>query len=154
MYSCLLFLCVVPRNPAQMAFAQTSFSVVDISTTPVDFGEVYNSATFRGHGTVIVTAPSGTPFAVALSAGANFAAGARQLRKLRGKETVPYSLSSDGGGAQPWGDSDFYGTFPAPSVHRVGTGRPLSITVFGRITVPQMVPAGRYADQVLVSVLF
>src|SRR5271157_4068807 len=76
---CLVLLCLFLRNAAPAAFAQTTLSV---STTPVDFGEISSSGSFSGHGTVVVSAPAGTSFAVALSAGAHFAAGARHLSRL------------------------------------------------------------------------
>ena len=159
---CLLLLCIAPRNWAQAVLAQTSLAgisgdgraAVSVSTTPVDFGQIYESGSFGGHGTVVVMAPAGSPYAVALSAGAHYAAGARHLRQVQGRDTIPYALSSDASGALSWGDSDFYGTFPAPSVHGIGTGRPGSMTVFGEISVSPLLSAGRYADQILVSVFF
>ena len=159
---CLALLCIAPRNGAQAAFAQATLSgmagdgrtAVSVWTTPVDFGEIFDSGRFSGHGVVVVTAPTGSPFAIALGAGAHYAAGARHLRRLQGSETIPYALSSDASGALSWGDSDFYGTFPAPSMHGIGTGRPVPMTVFGEISVSPPLPAGRYADQILVSIFF
>jgi spore coat protein U-like protein len=39
-------------------------------------------------------------------------------------------------------------------MHGIGTGRPGPMTVFGEISVSPLLPAGRYADQILVSVFF
>ncbi len=128
---------------------------VMVSVSPIDFGSLSDAGVFVGQGMVLVTAPAGTTFAVALSGGFHPAAGSRNLKRTNGSEMLPYNLYRDSNCALLWGDSDFQGTFPsAASVRVTGTGTKGFLTVYGRLTVPPGAPAGRYEDSIVVTVFY
>jgi spore coat protein U-like protein len=128
---------------------------VKVTATPIDFGPIYAGETFTGMGTIIVTAPGGLNFRVALDRGFHFFGGARHLKRNIGAEVIPYSLYSDSGCTLALGDAGFGDTFPAgSSVAGTGIGRDQLITIYARLTVPAAAPPGHYLDSIMVSVIY
>jgi len=143
-------------DPRAGADTLAAFTQVGVSVAGVDFGAIYDTAaTYFGHGTIVITAPAGAAFSIALSGGFHPDGDHRNLQRIGGRERIPYNLYSDAGCTIPWGDSDSSATFPsARSVMGLGMGRDQPITTYGKLTLPALLPAGAYADSVTVSILY
>ena len=136
---------------AQGAIVAADAQFVKATVTPIDFGPIYAAETFSGIGTVIVTAPVGVNFRVALDGGFHFFAGFRHVKKSDGGEVIAYSLYSDAGCTLALGGAA--GAFAeGSSVAGTGIGRDTLITIYGRLTVPASAPPGLYLDSIMVSV--
>jgi spore coat protein U-like protein len=128
---------------------------VKVTARPIYFGPIYAGETFTGMATIIVTAPGGLNFRVALDRGFHFFGGVRHLKSNIGAEVIPYSLYSDAGCTLALGDAGFGDTFPAgSSVTGTGIGRAQLITIYARLTVPAPAPPGLYLDSIMVSVIY
>ncbi len=149
----LLALILIARGAAPAAAADSG--IVSVTATPIDFGQVYATATFTGIGTVSVTAPAGLNFKIALGGGFHYSAGLRHLKRNDGAEAIPYDLFQDPGCTLAFGDAGLGDTFPAGSgIAGSGMGRDKLITVYGRLTVPSRAPPGLYLDSIVVSVTY
>jgi spore coat protein U-like protein len=130
-------------------------SSLAVSVSPMNFGDITSAGTFEGTATILIQASPGASYRIALGGGVSYSAGWRNVRKLGGADLIPYQLSADAGGAQPWGDSDFDNTFPLGSSMAVqGTGSDQRVLVFGQLVVRTLPPPGPYADSVLVTVWY
>jgi spore coat protein U-like protein len=148
--------CATGTFPALAAPRAAEVSVsTSVAVFGVDFGAVYDAGPSLGHGLVVVSAPSGVTFSVALGSGVHPSGDHRNLQRVGGVEKIPYNLYQDAACSIPWGDSDSSATFPSASgVSAVGTGRGEPITIYGKLVLPELLPAGTYGDTVLVTILY
>jgi spore coat protein U domain-containing protein, fimbrial subunit CupE1/2/3/6 len=129
-----------------------------ISTAAVAFGAydpvVANaSADNDATGTVSVTCTSGASTTVTLGQGANADAGSTAAAPVRrmndgGSNYISYALYSENTRTTVWADTGPTG------VPHTGDGTLTALTVYGRITAGQNVPAGSYSDTVVATVTF
>lgn len=98
-----------------------------------------------------VTCTKTTPYAVALSAGANAgnaqAFGSRVMKS--GNNTLPYQLYLDAGRTQVWGDGTGSGVFSG-----TGTGSNQTLSVYGRLPSLSGIVPGNYSDTVTVTITY
>lgn len=131
-----------------------------ISTTSVAFGAydpiVANASSNNDNtGKVTVTCTSGASTTITLGQGSNAGSGstdAAPARRLTDGATtasyLTYALYSESGRSTVWGNTSGTG------VAHTGTGTATDLTVYGRITSGQNVPAGSYTDTVVATVTF
>jgi spore coat protein U-like protein len=110
------------------------------------------STALDGTGTVTVTCTKDATTKITLGQGSNANTGSTDAAPLRrmtdGTNFLSYSLYSDSGRTTVWGNT------PATGVDHTGTGTATNITVYGRVSAGQNVPAGSYSDTVLATVTF
>jgi spore coat protein U-like protein len=103
-------------------------------------------------GTLTVTCTSGSTGVIALGQGANADTGSTDAIPLRrmvsGLNFLSYALFQDAGRTTLWGNTT------ATDVSHSGDGTATDVTIYGRVTSAQNVPAGAYADTVLATVTF
>jgi len=118
--------------------------------TDLDFGAAANLVSARqSMSTVTVRCPTGTPWALGLDNGANALAGTRRMRNAANR-FVAYEMYRDAARSRRWGSS-------APdNVTGVGQGiaTPNVLTVYGQVPAQGTVPAGNYADTVIVTLTY
>jgi spore coat protein U-like protein len=128
-----------------------------ISTAAVAFGAydpivTHKAANLDGTGTVTVTCTDGSATTVTLGQGANADAGSTDTvpvrRMLAGGNYLSYFLYSEGTRTTVWGND------AASDVDHTGDGTATALTVYGRVTMDQNVPAGAYSDTVVATVTF
>lgn len=128
-----------------------------ISTAAVAFGNydpiVANAATALDNtGTVTVTCTNGASTTVTLGQGANADVGSTDAIPLRRMTDttnfLAYFLYSDAARTVVWGNTALTG------VAHTGTGAATALTVYGRVTAGQNVPAGSYSDTVVATITF
>ncbi len=74
------------------------------------------------------------------------------LRRMKNSSTtdvLSYALFQDSSRLVPWGNTALTGSTYVPS-----SAAPTNLSVYGRITATQDVPAGSYADTVVVTISF
>lgn len=99
--------------------------------------------------TMDVTCTLSTTYNVGLDGGISGNTSARTMDDAGGTNTLNYALYSDAPRTSNWGNS--VGT---DTVAGTGTGAAQTLTVYGRITALQSVPAGSYEDTITVTVTF
>ena len=102
-------------------------------------------------GTIAVTCTNGASAAITLGQGANAAGGSTDAAPLRqmndgGLNNLSYNLYTDNSYATVWDIST--------GVAYTGTGAADSVTVYGRVSAGQNVPAGSYSDTVVATITF
>ncbi|MCF4165007.1 spore coat U domain-containing protein [Zavarzinia compransoris] len=101
-----------------------------------------------GATTLQVRCTNTTAYAVKLNKGAGTGATVSQRRMSHAPSgTLVYSLYTDSGRGQVWGDDS-----GGASVSGVGTGLAQTLTVYGRIPAGQFSTAGSYTDTVSVTI--
>ena len=117
-----------------------------LSANDLDFGSVASTAAaVTATAQLQVKCSNGTPYSVALDAGANASGG--QRRMANGGNFVPYGLYRSAGTTEPWTDQ-------AGQVHSgTGTGANQQIEVFGELPSAN-VPAGVYVDTVTATLTY
>lgn len=142
---------------ANLDVSATVAASCTISTAALAFGTydpiVTNASDpLDATGTVTVTCTNGSTTAITLGQGANADGtstdAAPERRMAAGTDHLSYDLYSDTGRTTVWGN-----TAPT-SVAHTGTGTSTDLTVYGRITGGQNVPAASYADTVVATVTF
>ena len=129
-----------------------------ISTSALAFGSydpvsANASAALDGTGGVTVTCTNGAAATITLGQGTNATIGsndAAPLRRLKdsGTNYISYSLYQDSGRSAVWGNTAGTG------VSHTGSGAATAISVYGRISAGQNLPAGSYSDTVVATVTF
>lgn len=159
------FATLIAGGSADAATATDNLSVTasvaancSISTAAVAFGAydpiVTNaSAALDGTGTVSVTCTDGASTTITLAQGANADVGSTDDAPVRrmndgGTNYLAYLLYSDAGRTTVWGN-----TAPTGLAH-TGSGLVTNLTVYGRTTGGQNVPAGSYSDTVIATITF
>ena len=138
----LLLLCVASDAEANCS----------ISTTGVNFGvyDVFASVPVDSTGSVRYQCSGSTGnIAITISQGASGTFNSRAM--MVGSDALTYNLYLDAARTTIWGDGTAgTGLFTLPNV----TGKPVTLTIFGRIPAGQDVAAGSYSDSVLVTIQF
>jgi spore coat protein U-like protein len=110
------------------------------------------SSPLDGSATLSVTCTQGAAAKIMLGQGSNADTGSNDgapVRRMRtGTNYLSYQLYKDVAGGVVWGNTD--GTHVAYT----GTGGSGSVSVYGRVTAGQNVPAGSYTDTVLATINF
>lgn len=123
-----------------------------ISTaTNLDFGTVPGriDANRDQTSTFTFTCTGRTAWNVALNNGQNAVGSTRRMRLGTTARYVTYELYRNAARTQRWGATTGTDTVPG-----TGSGSAQALTVFGRIPVTQVVPAGTYRDTVTVTVTY
>lgn len=146
---------------AAPAFAQVATTTFNVQIT-IQAECLINSATALDFGTtgviaadidaaseITVQCTTGTPFDIALDEG--LGAGATTAARLMtlGAATVEYSLYSDAGRSDVWGE-----TAGTDTVASTGTGAPQIFPVYGRVPAQATPATGVYNDTVTVTVTY
>ena len=142
--------------PAQAGTATTSFNVTatveaacTVSATDLSFGTyTATGGALDGSSSVTVTCSSGAAYQVGLGEGMGTGATAAARRMTSGTNQLRYGLYQDAGRGTVWG------TGAGAAAAGTGSGAAQTLTVYGRIPGNQMVPAGSYADVIVVTVDF
>lgn len=127
-----------------VAAAPASAATCNVSPVSVLFGayDALNPSSLDGVGSVAVNCDSEVAYTISLSAGS----GTFDERKMNsGGGQLTYNLYTDSSRTQVWGDG-------ASGISASGTD--LNHPVYGRIPARQNVPAGAYADTVMVTVTY
>jgi spore coat protein U-like protein len=110
-----------------------------------------------GQATLTVTCTSGSAAKIMLGQGANanIAGGSTDAAPLRrmlsGGNYLSYQLYQEAGRSTVWGNTNGP---TSTGVSYLGTGSSALVTVYGRVTGGQNVPAGSYSDSVIASIDF
>lgn len=121
--------------------------------TPVLFGN-YTLTVLDNTGVITVTCtPDVSAYTVALDAGTGAGATTSARKLTFGANTLNYSLYTDLGRAQNWGNSQNVDTVSA-STATTTAGVIKTFTVYGRLPSNQASTAGAYADTVQVTVTY
>lgn len=128
-----------------------------ISTSAVAFGaydpvSTNASAALDGAGSVSVTCTNGSAATITLGQGANAATGSTDAaptrRMVAGTNFLSYALYQEAARTTVWGNTS------ATGKAHTGTGTSTAISVFGRVSAGQNVPAASYSDTVVATVTF
>jgi spore coat protein U-like protein len=140
---------------SNMAVSATVSSDCSISAAALAFG-TYNatgSTNLDGSATLTVQCTTASSATITLGQGSNAGSGstdASPARRLKDGSSnfLSYSLYQDSNRSTIWGNTA--GTGAAYT----GTGVSTSVTVYGRVTSGQNVPAGSYSDTVVATITF
>lgn len=119
----------------------------DISSQGVNFGnyDTLDPQPLDGAGSIAVVCDEEASFTISLSSGA----GSYPARRLAGgADGLVYNLFIDAARIVVWGDGS------AGSVTLANTATTAQETVYGRIPARQNVPAGGYADTIVVTITY
>lgn len=121
-----------------------------VSANDLDFGnyDPVAGAPLDAATTVVVTCTNGTGYDVALDAGLGAGATIATRRMTAGAETLDYSLYTDAGRTDLWGEAG------GDLVSGVGNGAAQTLNVYGRVPINQPAPAGDYEDTITVTVTY
>ena len=137
-----------------------------VSTTPLAFGAYTSPGGARVDSTasvVVTCTPTylllacNTPYTLSLSSGVVGSPGDRQMAAGAGR--LRYGLFSDAARSTPWGNGGASGGTVAGSISTGLLGLLClpgvrNHTVYGRLPANQSVPAGSYADQVVLTITY
>ncbi|UUX97691.1 spore coat U domain-containing protein [Aquabacterium sp. J223] len=151
--------CMLAHGGTTSSTFQASATVISACTvtgTNLSFGTALDPLSspvpVDASATLSVVCTNTTPYAVALSAGANAGGpstfGARAMKS--GSQLLPYQLYTDAARSVVWGD----GTSGSSTQSGVGTGSNQSITVYGRLPSLSGVVPGTYTDTVTVTITY
>jgi len=130
----------------------TVVAYCNVSTTPVDFGDVDGQTDTDSMGSILVDCTFDQPYHVALNAGLHFSG---ERRVSDGTYHRPYLLSNVAYGGAAWGDTDYGGTYAAAAVAGTGTGSTQTLDVYGRLPIFTGVPSTTVmVDTVTVTVTY
>lgn len=121
-----------------------------VSTTPVAFGSIdpVANAPTDSSGTIVVSCPTQTTYAVAINGGTG---PVDDRRMVNGVYVLRYQLYTDANLALVWGDGTA-GTITASGT--ASPGADATHTVYGRIPAQPLARVGAYADTLTVTVTF
>jgi len=122
------------------------------TVSPLNFGtySTFSGAPLEATGKINVTCSTGLPFTVKLDRGETpgRSFNPREMGAAGRKNSLKFNLYRDSARQEIWGD----GTGNTFVVTGIGTGRPVSLTIYGRLPARQNVPANRYFDEINVIV--
>lgn len=133
---------------ANLGISASIAATCTISTSAVAFG-AYAGTQVDATGTVTANCINGTPWTIALGAGAGTGATTSNRKMTSGANTLGYQLFSDAGRTTNWGNN--IGT---DTLAGTGTGASQNQTVYGRIPTGAIPAAGSYADTVVATINF
>ena len=153
------FACASLVGPAANAATTTASFGVSItlqkaclinSASAMAFGSNSNSLTSNTDSTsaISVLCTATTPYTIGLDQGTATGATTSTRKMVFGASTVNYSLYSDSARTTNWGN------IIADSVSGIGTGVPVSTTVYGRVPVQAAPAPGTYTDTITVTVTY
>ena len=131
-----------------------------VSATPVSFGtyDPTNPTAVTPTGSISVSCQliSGVSLLVGYTITLSTGSGNYSARKMVGTATpLAYNLYLDGGWTQVWGDGVTNGTFSKTDGYLLGVGTVvLSYTVYGKMPARQLVAAGGYSDNIVVTISY
>ncbi len=139
----LLALSMAQANAATVVSANLNVQIAISATcsltgSTLDFGTVAsNAGTAPGSAIVKVNCTNGVAYAMAIGAGANDVAGAKNMKQITGGGTavIPYTLSGFTGGG-------------------TGTGAIQNVTITGTATIPATSPVDTYKDTVALTITY
>lgn len=147
---------------ASLTVTATVSATCTATTTDLAFGTynpILGANKDSSAGAVSVTCTNGTPYNIALNAGANpSVANDVTTRRMKDGSSnfLSYQIYLDSGHATVWGAGGGNGTLnPSDSTYFTGTGSAQSYTAYGRIPVSgenTAAPQGTYTDTVVVTV--
>ncbi|HEX6376217.1 MAG TPA: spore coat U domain-containing protein [Allosphingosinicella sp.] len=119
----------------------------NVNPSGVSFGayDPLSSSPLDGVGNIAISCDASTSFAISLSTGAGSYA---ERRMSSGGAALTYNLYTDASRLTPWGD----GSGGSSTVSM--TGAAADIPVYGRMAAHQNVPAGAYADTIVVTITY
>lgn len=132
---------------AALACSPAAAASCDISSQGVNFGsyDTLDPQPLDGAGSIAVVCDEEASFTISLSSGA----GTYPARRLAGgADALVYNLFIDAARIVVWGDGS------AGSVTLANTASTAQETVYGRIPARQNVPAGGYADTIVVTITY
>ncbi|MFT3693200.1 MAG: spore coat U domain-containing protein [Kofleriaceae bacterium] len=144
-------------STSNMGVTATVVSSCTITAGTVAFPN-YDAVTgtqIDGTGTLTVACSKGAITTITLGQGANANTGStdilplRQMKNTSTTDLLGYSLYSDSTRLVTWGNTALTGKAYIPA-----SSAPTNVTVYGRITALQDVPAGSYADTVVATISF
>jgi spore coat protein U-like protein len=133
-----------------MAVSATVQSACIVAATALSFGS-YNPTSASNTDattTLSVTCTSGTSYTVGLNAGTGSGATVTSRKMTNGGNTLGYALYQDSSRTTNWGNTPGTDT---PASATAGSSA-ATLTVYGRITAGQNVPAATYTDSITVTV--
>lgn len=133
-----------------MAVTAAVQSACIVAATPLAFGsyDPTSGAPKDGTSVITVTCTSGSSFTVGLNASGTSGATVTTRQMVNGRNRLNYPLYSDANHSINRGNTARNDT-PAATIP---TALPSQITVYGRVSAAQNVPAGFYTDSVTVTV--
>ncbi|MES2913413.1 MAG: spore coat U domain-containing protein [Pseudomonadota bacterium] len=138
---------------ASLVVSATVLATCIAAATPVVFGN-YSLTALDNTGIITVTCtPDVTAYTVALDAGTGTGATTSARKLTFGTNTMTYTLFSDSGRTQNWGNVQNTDTVAA-SAATTTIGAVKTFTVFGRLPANQTATAGVYSDTVQVTVTY
>jgi spore coat protein U-like protein len=149
-------------NQAQAGSASANLSVsasvsdsCTISTSPLAFGayDPSSGSPLDGSGSLTVQCTLNASASIQLGQGSNADAGSTDAAPLRrladgSGNFLSYALDQDAAHTTIWGNTGGTG------MAHTGTGASANISVYGRISASQNVPAGAYSDTVQATINF
>jgi spore coat protein U-like protein len=102
------------------------------------------------NGTLSINCSPGAPYTIDLNKGAGSGATLASRVMTSGSNLLHYSIYTTAGLTTVWGDA----TSGSQTVSSTGTGAVQSIPFYGSIFGGQNVPAGAYADTVIITISF
>lgn len=145
-------------DTANVEISATVEANCTITSSGLDFGTYdpvsTNAASdLDASGTVTVTCTTGSTGVIALGQGVNADTGSTDAVPLRrlsdgGTNYLSYYLYQDSGRTTVWGNTT------ETDVEHLGDGTATDITIYGRVTSGQNVPAESYSDTVVATVTF
>ena len=146
-------------SPLWAATATTTFAIggtvvglCSVSATALSFGTTIPdvvAANIDATTSINATCANTLPYTIALNAGGGTGATFAVRKMTSGANTMNYSLYTDSGHSNVWGD----GTAGSVTSAGTGTGAAQTITVYGRIP-PQTVTPGVYNDTITVTITY
>lgn len=141
---------------SNMAVSATVANNCTISAGALAFGSYDSVAGTQVDGTATLTVACtiGSTNAITLGQGANADAGSSDAAPLRrmndgGSNYISYDLYSDAGRTTVWGN-----TVGTSASYTAASSASSAVTVYGRITASQDVPAASYTDTVVATITF
>ncbi len=113
-----------------------------VTALPLAFG-AYDGTVNNASTTVTVLCTLGTAYNVGLNAGGGTGASVATRKLTSGANTLDYTLYTDSGRTTVWGNT--VGTNTVSGTYALAQA---PLTVYGRITASQSVPAGTYNDTI------
>jgi spore coat protein U-like protein len=151
---------VLAATPASAATTGTTLNVsatvtanCTVSSSPVAFGSVnpLSGSDVDASGGITVTCTNGTGWVATAGLGSGTGASFASRKMTFGASLLNYTLYTDSGRTNVWGD----GSGTTTTFSNTGSGVAQAVTVYGRVPSGQVsVPPGGYADTVAVTVTY
>jgi spore coat protein U-like protein len=133
-----------------MGISATVLTACTLGTTSLAFGnyDPTSATDTDATATLTITCTTGTSFTVGLNAGTTSGTTVSTRKMANGANRLSYALYSNSGRTTNWGNTA--GTDTPAAI--VASSTASTMTVYGRVTALQNVPAGAYSDTVTVTV--